>query len=170
MSFWTRITHPDTSDGTIDYQGRQHEIDFVLSPYYGTDSLTFEDAQKTLNLTYKSTLLYWDRGDDVRTTGLDSLGIRPSQDGDPEMPIPSLDFNHLSVDCEGIALSADSFWMSDEYGPYIYHFNSSGHLQHTIQPPKAFLPFTDGSLNFTSAEDPDTGRAANQGKSKKRVF
>lgn len=163
----TIIAQPDRGfniDGTIDYQGRQHEIDFVLTPYYGIANLSFEDAQKTLNLTYKSTLLYWDRGINVSTTGLDALAVRASQDGDPEMPIPSLDFNHLSVDCEGLALSADgTFWMSDEYGPYIYSFTPTGQLIHTIQPPEAFLPYVNGSLNFTSSVDPDTGRAANQG-------
>lgn len=56
-----------------------------------------------------------------------------------------------------------SFWTSDEYGPYIYLFNSKGDLIQAIQPPEAILPFIDGQLNFTSDTDPDTGRAGNQG-------
>ena len=57
------------------------------------------------------------------------------------------------------------FWMSDEYGPYMYRFSSTGQLIQTIQPPKALLPFTNGTLNFTSETDPTTGRVGNQGKS-----
>ena len=57
-----------------------------------------------------------------------------------------------------------SFWISDEYGPYIYRLTPSGQLIQTIQPPQAILPLTKkGALNFTSASDPTTGRAANQG-------
>lgn len=55
------------------------------------------------------------------------------------------------------------YWLSDEYGPYIYQFNAAGQLLQTIQPPNAILPFINGKLNFTSDEDPDTGRSANQG-------
>lgn len=59
-----------------------------------------------------------------------------------------------------------SFWLSDEYGPYIYRFSSSGHLIQTIQPPPAILPHgATGALNFTSVNDPATGRAGNQGRS-----
>lgn len=32
------------------------------------------------------------------------------------------------------------FWMSDEYGPYIYKFSSSGSLVQAIEPPAAILP------------------------------
>ena len=57
------------------------------------------------------------------------------------------------------------FWVSDEYGPYIYHFSGAGKLIQTIQPPAAILPRSaDGSLNFTSRANPQTGRALNQGE------
>lgn len=109
-----RVTHLFSlgSDGTVDYQGRQHDIDFVLSPYYGAVALNFADAQKTLALTYKSTLLYEERND-TKTTGLDALAIRPQDVGfpddplaDPPMPIP-FQFNHLTLDLEGLVLNED---------------------------------------------------------------
>ncbi|CAL1710831.1 unnamed protein product [Somion occarium] len=169
----TFITQPDRGfnvDGTVNYQARQHVIDFVLSPYYGDVDLSFADAQKTLQLTYKSTLLYTERND-VQTSGLDPLAVRAAQSGfpnilaaDPEMPIPSKSFSHLSIDAEGLALNDDgTFWTSDEYGPYIYLFDSEGHLLQTIQPPEAVLPEVKGKINFTADSDPDTGRAGNQG-------
>lgn len=55
--------------------------------------------------------------------------------------------------------------MSDEYGPYIYKFDSYGALLQAVVPPAAILPMEkDGSVNFTSVTDPKTGRAGNQGQ------
>lgn len=93
-------------DGTINYQGRQQQIDFTLRPYYGPADLSFADAQETLSLQYRHTLLYWDEFN-VQTTGLDGLGVRQPSLGFPDLPIASDSFNHLSVDCEGLALNAD---------------------------------------------------------------
>ena len=93
-------------DGTINYQGRQHAIDFELRPYYSDSNLSFSEAQQTLSLQYKQTLLYWDNLDES-TTGLDALAVRGTESSFPELPIPSEIFNHLSVDCEGLVLNAD---------------------------------------------------------------
>lgn len=88
-------------------------MDFVLTPYYGTDNLSFVDAQKTLQLDYKETLLYFDR-QETKTSGLDALGVRPAELGfpvlavaDPEMPIPNNTFSHLTLDLEGLVLNPD---------------------------------------------------------------
>lgn len=62
-----------------------------------------------------------------------------------------------------MSLNFRSFWTSDEYGPYIYQFSLDGKLVQAIQPPQAILPFQNGTLNFTSEVDPDTGRSGNQG-------
>ncbi|KAI0683162.1 esterase-like activity of phytase-domain-containing protein [Cytidiella melzeri] len=167
------IVQPDRGfnvDGTVDYQGRQHQLDFVLTPHYTTTNLSFTAAQQTLQLAYKGTKLYTERAG-ANTTGLDATGVRAAQSGfpsnalaDPQMPIPTKSDNRLTLDLEGLVLNADgTFWISDEYGPYIYRFNSSGALIQTIQPPDAILPMTDGDIDFTSVDDPDTGRAGNQG-------
>jgi len=56
------------------------------------------------------------------------------------------------------------FWVSDEYGPYIYHYSKDGDLISIIQPPEAILPRdTAGNLNFTGTTNQATGRAGNQG-------
>ncbi|KAI0266403.1 esterase-like activity of phytase-domain-containing protein [Gloeopeniophorella convolvens] len=170
----TLVVQPDRGfnvDGTVNYQGRQLILDFTFTPYYGLAPLSFTAAQKTLQLTYRSTLLYTERGG-VATTGLDALGVRQAQPGfpttelaDPPLPIPNSTFNHLSLDLEGLVLNTDgSFWVSDEYGPYIYRFDASGKLVQSIEPPQAIVPLDDdGNLDFTSDDDPDTGRAGNQG-------
>lgn len=101
------------SDGTIDYQGRQHQVDFVLNPYYSTTKLSFTQAQQTLQLTYKNTLLYTERSNG-KTTGLDAGGVRAAQSGfptdplaDPQMPIPKKSDNRLTLDLEGLVLNSD---------------------------------------------------------------
>ena len=100
-------------DGTINYQGRQHTIDFVLTPYYSTTDLSFTAAQETLQLTYRSTLLYTERNN-VQTSGLDPLAVRAAQSGfpsnplaDPPLPIASTSLPHLTLDSEGLVLNDD---------------------------------------------------------------
>lgn len=158
----------------------------MLKPYYGAANLSFTASQATLQLQYKKTLLYKDRFA-VKTSGLDPLGVRPAEIGfpllaisDPPLPIPNITFSHVSLDCEGLVLNADGsyvstpqvsdhhlpfcrFWVSDEYGPYIYRFDAGGNLLQALQPNAAILPQIDGRLNFTSVSGPDTGRVGNQG-------
>ena len=104
------------SDGTIDYQGRQHRISFTLTPYYSSVPLSFSAAQRTLALFYRDTLLYVER-DDKTTTGLDALEVRAAQtgfpeaaDADPVVPIAGSgggDPDRLSLDLEGLVLNGD---------------------------------------------------------------
>ncbi|KAF8515315.1 esterase-like activity of phytase-domain-containing protein [Hysterangium stoloniferum] len=158
---------------TIDYQARQHIVSFTLSPYYDTTPLSFNDSQKTLSLTYLSTLLYTER-QGKRTTGLDALAVRAAERvafvEDPQEPIANTTFDRISFDSEGLVLNKDgSFWTSDEYGPYVHLLSASGSLIRSIQPPKAILPFhtvpgvANPVLNFTADTDPTTGRSGNQG-------
>ncbi|KAJ3861321.1 esterase-like activity of phytase-domain-containing protein [Lentinula novae-zelandiae] len=170
----TLVVHPDRGYNmyvTVDYRSRQHEIDFVFTPYNGTDDLDFESAQTTLQLTYVDTILQFDRGGG-NTSGLDALAVRAAENGfptvavaDPEMPIANETYQHLTIDAEGLIAASDgSYWVSDEYGPYVYHFSANGSLIQTIQPPEAFLPLdSNGDLNFTSVVNPTTGRAGNTG-------
>ncbi|KAJ6496211.1 esterase-like activity of phytase-domain-containing protein [Mycena sanguinolenta] len=170
----TLVVQPDRGFNVIspiDYQARRHEINFVLNPYYDTANLTFAAAQQTLALTYETTVLEVERHN-TKTSGLDPGAIRAAMPGagknplvDPQMPIASIAEPHLTVDAEGLVANLDgTYWTSDEYGPYIYHFTADGHLIQTIQPPTAILPFdAEGNLNFTANVDPATGRGANQG-------
>ncbi|KAG8942630.1 hypothetical protein FRC03_002993 [Tulasnella sp. 419] len=103
------IAQPDRGynvEGTVDWQTRQHEIDFVLTPYTGSTPLSFSDAKKTLELTYKKTLLYTER-QNKKPTGLDALDYRPATGSDPELPIPSKTKDNLSLDAEGLVLNND---------------------------------------------------------------
>lgn len=51
----------------------------------------------------------------------------------------------VCLDSEGLVLDPDGgFWISDEYGPFIYHFNRNGKLTQAIKPPDAFIPIRKG--------------------------
>jgi len=104
---------PKISDGPIDYQARQHEIDFVLTPYTGSPNLSFTNAQKTLQLTYRNTTLMFERNS-KKTSGLDSTAVRAAQPGsstnpllDPQMPIVSNADDRLVFDVEGLVTNQD---------------------------------------------------------------
>jgi hypothetical protein len=67
-----------------------------------------------------------------------------------------------------------SFFIGEEYGPYIYHFSADGRMLSAIRPPEAFIPKRNGHDSFSSDNpgpgeppvrpaDPETGRQNNQG-------
>jgi hypothetical protein len=152
----------------------------VLTPYTGAANLSFADAQQTLQLTYRSTTLQLERRNRT-TSGLDPAATRRAQAGsefarlpfrDPVLPVVARADARLVLDVEGVVGNRDgTFWISDEYGPYIYRFSADGHLLQTIQPPDAVLPRdATGALNFTSLANPATGRSPNQGAPKRPVL
>ncbi|KAG8909455.1 hypothetical protein FRC02_007779 [Tulasnella sp. 418] len=124
------IVQPDRGHnvhGTIDWQIRQHEIDFVLTPYTGSKPISFLEAKETLKLKYKKTLLYTER-QQKKTTGLDALDYRPATGSDPELPIPSSAMDNLSLDAEGLVLNDDGRYVSEVKAPYSMWFNDKlGH-------------------------------------------
>ncbi|OCF39123.1 hypothetical protein I317_07064 [Kwoniella heveanensis CBS 569] len=160
------LAQPDrghNTDKTTDYIARRHQLTFTLNPYYGNTSLEYQSAKSTFDLKYDSTLRYHE-ADGTPTTGLDAQAVR--NDTKPE-PIPSSSYNHISTDAEGLVVLADgTSYISDEYGPYIWKYSAEGILLDTIVPPKAVLPYTNGTLDFSSdktVKGPDTGRVKNQG-------
>lgn len=126
--------------------------------------------------------------DGTPTTGLDADATgHLSFEGFPDLPVATYTGDgfgnegpggkRISIDAEGLVLGDDdSFWVSDEYGPYIYQFDKRGKMINAIRPPDAFIPIRNGSESFNAAsppiynpdveitpEDPETGRANNQG-------
>ncbi|KAK8850653.1 hypothetical protein IAR55_004572 [Kwoniella newhampshirensis] len=147
---------------TTDFIARHHLVSFTLNPYYDSSKLEYQNAKSTFQLSYDSTVRYFET-DGTPTTGLDALAARNST---PPEPIANSTYNHISTDAEGLVLNRDgSIWVSDEYGPYIWKYSADGKLLSTVVPPKAVLPYRNGSLFFSadSAEGPETGRQPNQG-------
>lgn len=83
----------------------------------------------------------------------------------------------IPLDAEGLVLGSDgNFWISDEYAAYLYEFDKNGKMTRAIRTPDAFIPQRNGTDSFNAAsppiydptlettpEDPDSGRANNQG-------
>ena len=135
------------TQGTVDYRGRVHRFDVTLRPFTGASTT----AQDQLTMNYRGSILLHEAGnwpgqgrgptdkDGTPTTGLDPLDVRPGFFGFPDLPVDGE--NHIAVDNEGIVLAGNgTMWISDEYGPYVYHYDMSGRLLGAISPPEAFIP------------------------------
>lgn len=152
--------------GTTDYRARLQTFDLTLTPDDGNPG-----KEGQLKLTYQSTLLLTD-AQGAPTTGLDPTGIRAAKGGLPDLPVATN--GRVSLDNEAVAPDGKGgFWVSDEYGPYVYRYDAKGRMTGAIRPPDAFIPMRAGKESFSSSNppmdvlydkgDPDTGRQNNQG-------
>lgn len=158
--------------GTTDYSNRLNTLSLNFTPYTGA-AATGQQNQVVATLT-DTTLFTESNGTSL--SGLDprpATGVRPATSTLPVLPQA---YNgKISLDPEGIVrLSDGTFFVSDEYGPYIYRFSSNGVLMSAIQPPQALIPYRNGVVDFSSNNptvgqptptptDPTTGRQNNQG-------
>ena len=148
------------TQGTSDYRARVQLFDFSLRPQMGAPH-----AQSGLDLRLRKTLLLTD-GDGSATTGLDPSGVRAGGKDFPDLPAASN--GRVSLDNEAVAVPGDgSIWVSDEYGPLVYHYDAKGRMIGAIRPPEAIIPYRDGKENFSAGEsvkgEPQSGRQNNQG-------
>jgi hypothetical protein len=155
------------TEGSVDYPGRLQKFSIEFTPYSGAGVA----SQTQLKLTYDDSIIMHE-ADGKQTTGLDPTEVRKAAGGFPDLPSAN---GKISLDNEGVVLNADgSFWVSDEYGPGIYHVGADGTLLGAIHAPHAFIPLRNGVENFSSAnppkgraapkpKDPEIGRQNNQG-------
>ncbi|KAJ5553654.1 hypothetical protein N7494_003032 [Penicillium frequentans] len=183
---WAMPDRGWNTNGTLNYQSRIHKfsihLDDIAPNVCGSDR-----SPPNMHLTYVDSVLLTGP-DDVPITSLDAdaTGFM-TYDGFPPLPratydgdgfgAPGLTNRRIALDCEGLAIdSGGDFWVSDEYGPYIYRFSKHGKMLFAIQPPPAFLPLRNGTISFSAGEppmfdpnrvpippDPTAGRANNQG-------
>jgi hypothetical protein len=160
--------------GTTDFRARLYKLDIVFNPASDPNALSADERQKTVTATLTETILLKEASGQP-LTGLDPPqdGMRPAAEGLPPMPRAST--GAISIDSEALVLMGDgSFYISDEYGPYIYRFSADGRLIAAIRPPEAFIPKRNGKDSFSSdnsgpgaagpkPKSPDTGRQNNQG-------
>ncbi|KAJ5549158.1 secreted protein [Penicillium frequentans] len=197
-SSWRKTSHdvysgtlyaiPDrgwNTNGTLNYHSRiqKYQITLKLAPKASAKN----PSKPNVNLKYLDTiLLYGPDGQPTTSLDADATG-NFSYHGFPGMPVATYTGDgyggagpggrRITIDSEGLALATDGgFWISDEYGPYVYKFNSKGHMEYAIQPPQAILPRRNDTVSFSSdsapiydpsdvpnPEDTVTGRANNQG-------
>jgi 5'-nucleotidase/UDP-sugar diphosphatase len=147
-------------DGAQNYLPRVQTFRLAINPYYGAGPA----AQDQITLVNTASLLLTYGG--TNFTGFDANDTNST--AFPQSTVASLGGGRRSLDAEGIVRLADgSFYISDEYGPFIYKFSAAGELQTTFQPPASILPKKGPAYpraNFFSAVSaPDAGRRNNRG-------
>lgn len=172
------------TQGTQNTQSRIHKFSVSFEIVAASKE---KPASPNFHLKYLDTILL--TGPDGNpTTGLDADPTgHASYPGFPSLPVATYTGDgfgssgpggkRISIDTEGLVLgSSGSFWISDEYGPYIYQFDKRGKMITALRPNDALIPVRNGSESFNAAsppiynpdvvispEDPDSGRGNNQG-------
>jgi hypothetical protein len=173
------------TEGTLNFQPRVHKFKITFKPNY--TSTASSPSSPNLQLQYLDTIRFTDPAGSP-LTGLDPDMHPPylSFPGLPELPAATYTGDgfggngtggHRVVgDTEGLVLTSDGMWVSDEYGPYIYHFDHNGKMIGAIRPPNAIIPQRNGTESFnanspprydpdieTHPSNPTSGRSNNQG-------
>ena len=158
--------------GTSDYRARLNKLSVFLKPLDNPAAVPEAERQKSVVATLTDTILLTDPAG-ASLTGLDPDRIRPAANGFPDLPQASN--GRVSIDTESLVLLPDgSFFIGDEYGPYLYRFSPTGRMLAAIRPPDAFLPKRNGKVHHSSdnpgpgapapePRNPETGRQNNQG-------
>jgi len=158
------------------YAARVQQIDFNFTPYTGSATTSANQIALTYNAAGSTKFTYNNGSGFVTTTGLvpdsstslagKTVPFVTISNGSPGVPTSGgTTINRLSIDAEGLVLKANgSGYVSDEYGPNIYHFNSAKQIDAVITPPAAILPHSPaGTLAFSSEINNVNGRRGNQG-------
>jgi hypothetical protein len=153
-------------DGTNQFIPRLHTFSFAITPYYGPGPA----ARDQIVFSNTATRLFM-------VGGTNFTGDLPDDTNNPAYPksLPSSTGLGLwSIDPEGLALAPDGdFYVCDEYGPFVYRFNSQAELVNpatdVLGIPEAIRPrigpaFPRG-VNYYLAMTPtnDSGRFENRG-------
>ncbi|HEY0456416.1 MAG TPA: esterase-like activity of phytase family protein [Verrucomicrobiae bacterium] len=144
-----------------DYKPRFHAFDFLLMPYEDSDPVAQGQIQlvntQSIQFTYSNAEIF--TGGDPSDASVITF---------PQSYIADDQGNRRSLDPESLALRNNgTFYVGDEYGPFIYHFSGAGELLETLIPPPAYLPKGYGTypkpIIFSTFYFIYSGRKANRG-------
>jgi hypothetical protein len=161
-------------EGTTDYRARLNKVSVTFKPIEGAAVGSAAAEGDAITLKVDDTILLTDAAGEPMS-GLDPAegGVRPAAGAIPALPQTAN--GRVALDPEAVVLLADgSFFVSDEYGPYIYHFSRAGKMLSAIRPPEAVIPRRKGKDHFSAnapgagaprpdPANPETGRQNNQG-------
>jgi hypothetical protein len=120
-------------DGLQDYHPRAHSLSVAITPYYGAGPV----AQDQITIVNTGTLLFSVNGSLFTGALPDDTNVTTH----PQSLLTGIGGGKWSLDPEGIAPGAGGSWyISDEYGPFIYRFNAAGVLQNVLPLPDAVIP------------------------------
>jgi hypothetical protein len=151
-------------DGLTDYHPRVQGLFLSVAPYYGPYPAPH---QSQINFSNVFTFIFT-QNDQVFTGFLpEDTNVTTHPQSFPDSP----GGGRWSLDPEGLARTPNGMYVSDEYGPYIYHFTDFGGLIDVIVPPEAYIPkrgSTFPRVNRFGVATPessadDSGRWVNRG-------
>ncbi|KAI8628800.1 esterase-like activity of phytase-domain-containing protein [Xylariaceae sp. FL1651] len=176
------------TEGTLNFNPRVHKFQILFTPK--PNATVSNPSSPNLQFQYLDTIKF-SGPDGTPCTGLDGDATGSlSYPGFPDLPVATYEGDgfggegpggkRIPVDSEGLYVNGDgTFWVSDEYGPYIYLFSAEGKMLTAIRPPEAIVPKRNGTDSFSadsppryinngSGDDvtpanPDTGRDNNHG-------
>ncbi|KAI0186228.1 esterase-like activity of phytase-domain-containing protein [Xylaria flabelliformis] len=185
---WSLPDRGWNTEGTLNYNPRVHKFTILFTPQ--PQATVSKPSGPNLQLQYIDTIKF-SGPDGTPCTGLDgdAQGYL-SYTGFPHLPVATYEGDgfggdgpggkRIPIDPEGLYVNDDgTFWVSDEYGPYIYLFSSKGKMLTAIRPPESIVPKRNGTDSFSADSppryddngagddvtpaDPDTGRDNNHG-------
>lgn len=152
-------------DGLQDYHPRVQQLAVAITPYFGAGPVPQTQIVMVNTATH------------VLTVGTNTFtGFQPDDTNEvthPQSLAGGVGGGKWSLDPEGIAYAAaggGSWYISDEYGPFIYRFDGAGGLIGALPLPEALIPrvgtnyprainYLTGGLNSAA----DSGRHNNRG-------
>ncbi|KAI1177025.1 esterase-like activity of phytase-domain-containing protein [Nemania sp. FL0916] len=186
---WSLPDRGWNTEGTLNYNPRVHKFAVLFTPQ--PHATVQKPSAPNLQFYYLDSIKF-SGPDGTPCTGLDGDATgHLSYPGFPELPIATYEGDgfgsegdggkRIPIDPEGLYVNKDgTFWISDEYGPYIYLFSRRGKMLTAIRPPDSILPKRNGTVSFSAdapprqldgntedddvtPEHPDTGRENNHG-------
>lgn len=153
-------------DGLQDYHPRVEELAVAITPYSGPGPVPQEQIVIVNTDTHVLTV-----------NGTTFTGYQPDDTNvmtHPQSLPDGLGAGKWSLDSEGIAFvpspTGGSWYISDEYGPFIYQFDNAGSLLTTLPVPEALIPRVGTNypraINFLTGglvSALDSGRHNNRG-------
>ncbi|KAG9246775.1 esterase-like activity of phytase-domain-containing protein [Calycina marina] len=150
------------TQGTLNFQPRVHKFNLLFTP--NETATVVNPSPNNLHLWYSETIRFFGP-DGTPCTGLDADATgHITFAGFPDLPGATYTGDgfggagpggkRIVIDSEGIILNDDgTFWISDEYGPFIYRFSAAGIMLGAIRPVDAIIPMRNGTESF-SADSP----------------
>jgi hypothetical protein len=141
-----KVTYPNGSlvDNTTSYSNRYQQFQITLTPVGPLDNGKYDSY--TVNATNVATTLL------SNAQGLQYTGISTAFT------------NNTRLDSEAIRVAPDrTVWVSDEYGPFILHFDQKGHQIGSLALPPGFQIANPGPTAKYEAANNTTGRTTNRG-------
>jgi|SRR6185503_10165235 hypothetical protein len=150
-------------DGLTDYHPRVQRLSVAVSPYYGPGPV----AQNQIDIRNTATTVFTVNGSTFTGANPDDTNILTH----PQSLAGGVGGGKWSLDSEGIVHAPNGSWyVSDEYGPFVYRFDAVGALQVVLPLPQAYLPKLgptyprpNNFLTSSTIATNDSGRYINRG-------